>query len=464
MRVSKYVCRIRYEDVSTYIAKTLQILQGDFDSLRQMLTCKICERLYYEPYVLACGHTYCYSCLSTWFTANRKKPCPNCRVPTKEQPAPSYVIKDMVHLFVLRSELLPDGETREQHLQWQQEEAEIVQRDRDNGDAPGGGLFKGVFNKRRGIPHAPVYDPEDNVDRCPRCHWELEDDMCQRCGIHVGNSDTDSDTDSFIHGHDLDGELDEDLDIQDDDSIFEGSMDAEELARVMALYGHEAHRTDSSSPWDDRDSDAGVADIEGRERAAASRRNWYENEAALWGDETIDAAYRFPRHHDDEDLDEDDEDEDEDEDSFESSFIDDHEIEEDSGSDEVADEIEGHLQHNSDDTSETVGQASDSSPVTTFARPISQDPTHRRARIAIMSSDDEQEEGNITHAPRRRRAVRSVVSSGEEEESESDGDMPNDERAEFSPLGNTLCQSTSEEESEDEAPVRPGRIRRVHER
>jgi len=39
----------------------LQVLRSDFDSLRQHLTCKICDRLLYQPYTIACGHTYCYS-------------------------------------------------------------------------------------------------------------------------------------------------------------------------------------------------------------------------------------------------------------------------------------------------------------------------------------------------------------------------------------------------------------------
>ena len=39
----------------------LQVLRTEFDSLRAHLTCKICDRLLYQPYTIACGHTYCYS-------------------------------------------------------------------------------------------------------------------------------------------------------------------------------------------------------------------------------------------------------------------------------------------------------------------------------------------------------------------------------------------------------------------
>jgi len=37
------------------------VIQGDIDALRHLVTCKICTRLLYEPYVIACGHTFCYS-------------------------------------------------------------------------------------------------------------------------------------------------------------------------------------------------------------------------------------------------------------------------------------------------------------------------------------------------------------------------------------------------------------------
>jgi hypothetical protein len=39
----------------------LKLLKTDFDSLRQNLTCKICARLFYQPYTISCGHTYCYT-------------------------------------------------------------------------------------------------------------------------------------------------------------------------------------------------------------------------------------------------------------------------------------------------------------------------------------------------------------------------------------------------------------------
>jgi hypothetical protein len=42
-------------------AQQLKVLRTDLDSLRSHLTCKICDRLLYQPYTISCGHTYCYT-------------------------------------------------------------------------------------------------------------------------------------------------------------------------------------------------------------------------------------------------------------------------------------------------------------------------------------------------------------------------------------------------------------------
>jgi hypothetical protein len=43
------------------LSQQLKALRSEFDSLRSHLTCKICDRLLYQPFTIACGHTYCYS-------------------------------------------------------------------------------------------------------------------------------------------------------------------------------------------------------------------------------------------------------------------------------------------------------------------------------------------------------------------------------------------------------------------
>jgi len=71
----------------------LQTLESSVDDLRSLVTCRICLRLLYEPYTIACGHTFCYGCLSQWFVNNRaRKTCPDCRHHVTRQPAPAYMV------------------------------------------------------------------------------------------------------------------------------------------------------------------------------------------------------------------------------------------------------------------------------------------------------------------------------------------------------------------------------------
>ena len=223
--------------------QALKTLNTDVDSMRQLVTCKICHRLLYEPYSLSCGHTYCYSCLSQWLVDSRKKTCPDCRAVVTQQPTPSYVIRELVLIFVGRNELLPDGETSDEHHGYVREEAEIVAKDKANTDPRIGGLFKGCFKRGRHSVMGPIHDPGDGVDRCPLCHWELEDGYCNQCGEvvdlneHLGFSEYDSDSDI------TDDELDHELDIEDAREVFGADGQDEYLGGYL---------TDDGFGFDDR--------------------------------------------------------------------------------------------------------------------------------------------------------------------------------------------------------------------
>ncbi|KAE8362042.1 hypothetical protein BDV27DRAFT_132141 [Aspergillus caelatus] len=123
------------------------------------------------------------TCLTSWFAGGRKnKTCPDCRAPVKTPPAPAYLVRAVVQLFTSRAELLEKGETTAEHTRHQREEAEKLEHDKKNPHPKEGGLFRGTFNKK--TPTAqPIVDLEDNVVRCPRCSWELEEDSnCAQCG------------------------------------------------------------------------------------------------------------------------------------------------------------------------------------------------------------------------------------------------------------------------------------------
>jgi hypothetical protein len=131
-------------------------------------------------------------------------------------------------VFIGRAELLPVGETLEEHKKWQKEEADAVQADKDNKDARTGGLFKGCFKTHPlhgRVPSLQVLrDQEDGVDRCPVCTWELEDGGCQQCGLIFDESGEVSWGDSFTGFSDMDemsehdtDDLDAALDMEDVD-------------------------------------------------------------------------------------------------------------------------------------------------------------------------------------------------------------------------------------------------------
>jgi hypothetical protein len=203
----------------------LGTFQRHIEDMRNLSLCKICIKPIYEPFILACGHTYCYSCLANWFGVRgrkRIKNCPDCRAEVKLQPSPNYLLRDLVHMFIGRAELLPEDETVQEHEKAKEEEALLLAADRT-----GPGLFKGaflthghtIFSWDRGI-----LDPEDGVIRCPECHWELEHGQCLQCGFHEYEEPDDDDLHSLdgSEPYSIDTDFDHDGDELDHD--FDGTI------------------------------------------------------------------------------------------------------------------------------------------------------------------------------------------------------------------------------------------------
>lgn len=221
----------------------LQTLETSLDDLRTIITCRICIRPLYEPYTIACGHSFCYSCLRQWFDRDpRNKTCPDCRSEVTREPAPSYLVslvislrcslanpplrqlRDITQIFVSRAELVPAGETTEEHRAQQQEEAGRLDEDRAVGATNGKGLF-GIRFRDSGPRRIPIIrDEEDGVDRCPRCTWEMEDGWCESCGygaIDGGSESGMSDSErSYYIGEDLGDDFTEHPRMGDDMSLY----------------------------------------------------------------------------------------------------------------------------------------------------------------------------------------------------------------------------------------------------
>lgn len=173
--------------------------------------------------------------------------------------------------------MIPPGETTEEHRALQQEEAELIDKDRAIGATTGKGLFGFRFGDAD-TRHIPIIrDVEDGVDRCPRCTWELEDGLCESCGygLHDGRSeDGTSDSDrSYYVGDELGDDFAAPHHMSDDMNIY-GAIEGRDI------FGGRATSVDSESVpnnYDDLDIDAyqALARARGRdqESTAASRHS-----------------------------------------------------------------------------------------------------------------------------------------------------------------------------------------------
>ncbi|KAK7727654.1 E3 ubiquitin ligase [Botryosphaeria dothidea] len=207
----------------------LKVFRSDLDSLRSLVTCKICDRLLYEPALVV------------------------------QPPAPAYLIREMTSIFINRAELLPPGETQELHKQWQKEEADLVLQDKSSEDLRTGGLFKGCFLKRdQGL--RAIRDEEDGVDRCPMCAWELEDGECAQCGLQFDDNGTLTWDNSFGGFSDMDETSEHDMSSED----LDGDLELEDNEADIDFDGYGNGLDD----WQDYDDDHSYA-----------VRRWLANEA-----------------------------------------------------------------------------------------------------------------------------------------------------------------------------------------
>lgn len=229
----------------------------DLEGIKSLVTCTICNQLLYEPYTLACGHTYCYSCLGNWFASVPEKTCPDCRERVLLMPASAFLVKQIVETFIAQAELMPADESVEQHNERKKEEAALVLEDKNSVL----GLFKGKFRSRAAAGRTLMFDEADGVERCVECGHEYEgSDQCFNCGLVFNDGD---------HGHGFsdDSELDFDTDMDDfDENSIDGEMAFE--AHMQSLGREE----DALLEQDRRNLNAALAgEANWRARVRASR-------------------------------------------------------------------------------------------------------------------------------------------------------------------------------------------------
>lgn len=150
--------------------------------------CDICTQALVLPYVLSCGHSFCYVCVKEW--ASNKPNCPQCRQPMVIAP----VLNHTLHQLLLRSSSSSAHDDR----------VDQYRRDKQEG-------FMWMQSLKAKFGQA-IVDAEDSVARCSACHWELVGGECENCGRvvldYVGDEALDDD-------EGVDSEDDEDDDDQD---------------------------------------------------------------------------------------------------------------------------------------------------------------------------------------------------------------------------------------------------------
>lgn len=287
----------------------------------------------------------------------------------------------MTTIFISRAELLPSGETIEQHAKWQKEEDDIVQKDKDNKDPRSGGLFKGCFRPtRQAAPSLhPIRDQEDGVDRCPMCSWELEDGECTQCGLFLDDNGELTWGDSFTGFSDMDEMSERDMSGEDIDA----DMDMEDAFEGYDedMNGWQDYYDNDSSFMLRRFFEHGIPRRRMTHSEAGSRRSYSQSIISDMYTDEMDTV----EEEDEEGLEED---------SSMNGFIDDGEAES-STSTSAASSTPGQTPQPSNNRSRAQGRA----------RPIVESETSSTIS-SIPEEEDEEDQGPIRRGQRNRAQTR----------------------------------------------------------
>lgn len=141
-----------------------------FDELYKILQCQICMDLMSSTFVLSCGHSYCYDCTYQWLRSHRN--CPSCRKRITTKPVLAYSLKELRDILIRHQRQADRGSKAAALLERNAEEKEVYQKHASD-------PFPGMFREDDHNLGGRVFDGADNVWRCSRCHWEVEDLECR---------------------------------------------------------------------------------------------------------------------------------------------------------------------------------------------------------------------------------------------------------------------------------------------
>lgn len=217
------------------------------------LECTVCSEIMHVPFVLACGHSFCYECLNAWF--ENKVNCPTCRLDLEQVPVVNIHLKDiskfLTEIIIESTEDIDEKKRLIKHRDTAYETYEYDSRHKR--------LFGEAFNSS-----ITLIDRSDGVPRCGNCHWEAHGSVCLHCGSRIriprddgyydsdgGEAYNEDDEEIALYGRDDDNRYDSEDSFIDSRDITTINMDEDNLEDVLSTgSGHSLH--DDWSGFDDQ--------------------------------------------------------------------------------------------------------------------------------------------------------------------------------------------------------------------
>lgn len=149
--------------------------------------CSICHDYMFVPMTTECGHSYCYTCLKTWFSSDTNRgglSCPECRaivnrIPIVNTALQSWLNNTLDILGVKKN----DDDRYKKLMSAQSAEVRTYQDDKKADD-----LFGNIF---KSSAQAIADESDDGIIRCSNCLWELDVDEdtneCPNCSARIRN-------------------------------------------------------------------------------------------------------------------------------------------------------------------------------------------------------------------------------------------------------------------------------------